>query len=90
VKALHEGLFVLAIWPGQAVTVSIAADPLSKPTHELLAPIGLQYLTRAAIRHDEVQCLASILTGQACVKAKIIFLKTANLKFPSSNVRLMG
>ena len=54
VKALHERLFVLAIWPGHAVTVSIAADPLLKLALELLAPIGLQYLTRAEIGHDQV------------------------------------
>ena len=52
VKALHERLFILAIWSGHAVTLSVAANPLLKLTHELLAPIGLQYLTRPEIGHD--------------------------------------
>jgi hypothetical protein len=39
--------------------------------------------------HGEVECLIPG-TSAPYVKAKIIFLKRANLKFPSSNVRLMS
>jgi hypothetical protein len=63
VKALHERLFILAIWSGHPVTLSVAANPLFKLTHELLAPIGLQYLTRPEIGHHQLQRLPSILTS---------------------------
>ena len=54
VKALHERLFILAIWSGHTVTSSIAVNPLLKLAHELLAPIGLQHLTATEIGHDYV------------------------------------
>jgi len=68
-----------------ASSVVLAVLVLARPVQSLRLCIQAPYLSPPATFEDE-----DLVGTWRAVKAKLIFLKTANLEFPSSNVRLMS